>query len=177
MRQKEVYLYRILGQTFGKDEFVGPMMPKDIAKRREKEIANKALRLAKSKKRLDVKCMDIYGITYDEYVNIKGNIRGTSSPTHRYLRQKANAIKRGIEWQLSLSEWWDIWQSSGKWDKRGRCYGEYVMARHNDEGPYSKDNVKIILNSENIIEYYENEYGNDYTETLIKARRYANSAL
>ena len=47
-----------------------------------------------------------------------------------------------MEWQLKFWEWWTIWLESGKWDDRGRGDG-FVMSRHGDTGPYSKENVFI----------------------------------
>lgn len=65
----------------------------------------------------------------------------------QYGIQKQNARRRGIEWQLTYEEWLDIW--GDKIEMRGRGIGKYCMARNNDCGPYSKDNVKIILFEDN----------------------------
>lgn len=59
-------------------------------------------------------------------------------------RQRYQAQKRGIEWNLSLEQWWDFWQSSGYWDQRGRGQG-YVMCRRGDTGPYEIGNIFIAL--------------------------------
>jgi hypothetical protein len=67
-----------------------------------------------------------------------------------YASQKCAANKRGIEFLLSFEEWYHIWQVSGKWDERGRGSEKYCMARHNDIGPYSINNVSIITNHENL---------------------------
>lgn len=74
------------------------------------------------------------------------------SPIGYFVSQRNNAKKRGIQWNLTLKEWWDIWQESGKWDQRGRNSGEYVMARYGDTGPYEVGNVKIIQCSDNVRE-------------------------
>lgn len=50
---------------------------------------------------------------------------------------------RGIEWQLTFEEWWDIWEQSGKYEQRGRGAGKYCMSRIGDVGPYSVNNVVI----------------------------------
>jgi len=71
-----------------------------------------------------------------------------------YLRQQRNADARLIEWDLSLTAWWRIWQESGKWELRGRGKGKYVMARLGDSGPYSESNVYIVEFAENIRDYY-----------------------
>lgn len=46
---------------------------------------------------------------------------------------------------------------SGKWDERGDTRGKYCMARFNDAGPYSTDNVKIILFEDNTREVHDNQ--------------------
>ncbi len=71
------------------------------------------------------------------------------TPMGRFMTQRSNAGKRGVEWRLTLWEWWNIWRESGKWDLRGKMIGQYVMARVGDQGPYSVDNVYITTSSEN----------------------------
>lgn len=63
-------------------------------------------------------------------------------PIGAFFSQKGNAKARGIEWHLTLWQWWTIWQESGRWDERGRGHG-FVMCRKADEGPYSVENVVI----------------------------------
>lgn len=70
------------------------------------------------------------------------------TPTRAYASQRQNAKIRGIEWNLTLWQWWTIWQESGKWERRGRGQG-YAMCRHGDVGPYSVDNVFIGTSREN----------------------------
>jgi len=69
-----------------------------------------------------------------------------------YERHKKNAKMRGIEFLLTLEEWYDIWRSSGQLKNRGCHKGQYVMARYNDVGPYAKWNVKIVTCSLNLEE-------------------------
>jgi hypothetical protein len=64
--------------------------------------------------------------------------------------QKRESKRRGIEWKLTLWEWWTIWQESGKWELRGRCKGNYVMCRIEDLGPYARANVYIATGSHNL---------------------------
>ena len=77
------------------------------------------------------------------------------TPIHKYRQQRQNAKSRGIEWNLTIIEWWDVWERSGKWDSMGCRKNSYVMARHGDEGGYVKGNVKITTLSENSKEYYD----------------------
>lgn len=64
------------------------------------------------------------------------------TPTGAFARQRQNARQRGIPWNLSLDEWWAVWESSGKWHLRGRGSG-YVMSRYGDKGAYQTGNVFI----------------------------------
>lgn len=93
-----------------------------------------------------------YGCTFKEYIEIRD-----SGGTRAYGEQKRNAKTRGIDFSISLKEWWNIWADSGKWEMRGRGYGKYVMARNGDTGPYAIGNVRIITTTDNI-----KERNNDY---------------
>lgn len=84
-----------------------------------------------------------------------GGLIAAKSVVRKYMRQRARAAARGIGWDLTLSEWWEIWQSSGQWENRGRRAEMYVMARHKDQGPYSADNVQIKTLSENMAEFWQ----------------------
>lgn len=67
-----------------------------------------------------------------------------------YHRQKCEARKRGISFEMSYDEWIGVWINSGKLDHRGRGRGKYCMMRLNDVGPYSVENVKIGLFEDNV---------------------------
>ena len=69
-----------------------------------------------------------------------------------FQSQRANAKSRAIPWEMTLAEWWSVWEMSGQWANRGRHKGGYVMSRPGDRGPYSAGNVKIISNEENFAE-------------------------
>lgn len=71
------------------------------------------------------------------------------SPRQKYNHQKADAKHRGIGFDLTFEEWWDIWQASGRWYERGNVPGKYVMARNGDVGPYAVGNVRIALVEDN----------------------------
>lgn len=70
------------------------------------------------------------------------------TPVGAYKHQKFNAAKRGIEWRLTLWQWWTIWQQSGRWEQRGRGHG-FMMCRKGDAGPYAVDNVYIAPGTHN----------------------------
>ena len=67
----------------------------------------------------------------------------------RYNEQKYRATSRGIDFQLTFDDWWNIWQQSGKWEQRGCRKGQYVMSRIGDTGAYSFNNVFIQLHEMN----------------------------
>lgn len=108
--------------------------------------------------------MSTYTAKHREYyLKNKDKIKKTSKafaqvwlllPEGQYSVQKRKAKQRGIEWKLTFEEWWDIWQSSGKWYLRGDRKGTYCMCRNKDIGPYSKDNVRIDLFENNSKENY-----------------------
>lgn len=90
------------------------------------------------------------GCTFNQYKEL----RDLKTPPRVYAAQRRNAGVRGISWDFDLWSWWQVWEASGKWAQRGKKTGQYVMARYNDTGPYSTDNVKIITCNENIREYW-----------------------
>lgn len=108
----------------------------------------------KSLEKRERKCQKYYGCSL-EYRDSLGHPRDKSSATHKFKTQKNSAKSRGIEWNLTLKEWWDIWQEDGKWENRGIGSGKYVMARICDLGSYSIGNVQIITHNENSVESRE----------------------
>ena len=84
----------------------------------------------------------------------KAGVSFQRTPTGAFQRQRQNARKRGILWDLTIGDWWDIWVRSGKWGERGRGAEKYVMGRNGDIGPYAVGNVKIITQAENVEEYW-----------------------
>ena len=68
---------------------------------------------------------------------------------HKFWSQRRSSRARGIDWNFTLEDWFDVWQTSGKFNARGRGKGTYVMARYNDTGPYEKGNVYITTFEQN----------------------------
>ena len=91
------------------------------------------------------KVSKVYGISLSLLKKLQAN-----GATRAYQYQRRNASERGIGWELTLAQWWDIWESSGHWEQRGRGKGCYVMGRHADKGPYAVGNVVICSQKENI---------------------------
>lgn len=103
-----------------------------------------AMKKAAAAQRQEAKCMLLFGVGLDEYKHLRsiGAVRAWKS-------QKKNAAMRGIEFKLSLVEWWTIWRDSGKFDQRGRARNSYVMSRICDAGSYEIGNVQIKTLAEN----------------------------
>lgn len=64
-----------------------------------------------------------------------------ATPRMRYRQHKASAKQRGIEFDLTFDEWWEIWQPH--YAQRGRGAGHLQMCRTGDVGPYAVGNVRI----------------------------------
>ena len=83
------------------------------------------------------------------------------SPRGRYTTHRANSLRRGLDWEFTFEEWWQVWKDSGKWEQRGKSADSYCMARINDEGPYCADNVVITTMTENSRQACDAGSGND----------------
>ena len=71
----------------------------------------------------------------------------------KWLWQKNNAKRRGIEFDFPFEQWFQYWLDSGHWDERGIARSDqYVMSRIGDTGPYRIDNVVIKQNKDNVLE-------------------------
>lgn len=73
---------------------------------------------------------------------------------NQYNIQKQNARRRKVEFNLTYEQWLEVWGE--KISLRGVGRGKYCMARNNDQGPYSIDNVRIILFEDNNREQADN---------------------
>lgn len=82
----------------------------------------------------------------------RANKRYWSTPKGKYQRHKANATRRGVAFSLTFEEWWDLWESSGRWGRRGNKKGQYCMARNGDLGAYEVGNVRIVKHETNTAE-------------------------
>jgi len=78
------------------------------------------------------------------------------NPKKAYDDQKRHAEQRGISWEITYSEWLEMWLVSGKWEQRGRGSDTYCMCRHGDVGPYSQRNCYIDKTENNQQTRWEN---------------------
>lgn len=76
-----------------------------------------------------------------------------------FLCHRHGAVKvRGIAFHFTYEDWvaWWKYHLGPNWfELRGRCTGQYVMARRGDKGPYARWNVKCITHSENSREQHK----------------------
>src|SRR5688572_26084725 len=95
-------------------------------------------------------CLAQWGCTVDQWRELdaigrtmvaNGRTKLTT-PVGAFARQRSAARSRGVGFNLTLQEWWNIWQDSGKWNER-RTGSGYVMCRVGDSGPYAVGNVFI----------------------------------
>jgi|GEM_PF-2966559 len=120
----------------------------------------------------DIRSLARHGCSHEQYLALvslgkKSMSRGGTrerSPTGAFTRQRQAARQRGIEWNLKLWDWWQIWQLSGKWDDRGRGKGKYVMCRFGDAGSYEVGNVYIATHEHNVSFQPNNPYRKDHPD-------------
>jgi hypothetical protein len=58
-----------------------------------------------------------------------------------FIQQKRTAGKRRIPFLFNFAQWWEFWSTENRWACRGLTKADLMMARFNDEGPYSQVNV------------------------------------
>lgn len=104
----------------------------------------KAAERREAKNRRESACIKSYGLPCSDVDELRriGALRA-------FKMQTKNARMRGIEFRLTLKEWWEIWSSSGKFAERGRFKNAYVMSRIEDIGCYEVGNVVIKTLAEN----------------------------
>lgn len=80
----------------------------------------------------------LWGVSYDLLSALR-----SEGHTAAYRNHKNSAAARGIQFDLSLGQWWAIWQASGHAHERGRGKGKYCMSRMSDAGGYVLGNIHI----------------------------------
>lgn len=104
----------------------------------------------KARAKKEAACWSEYGCSLENFDRLKklgdemkaGGATRYQTPIGAFRNQRRNAASRGIEWRITLAEWWDAWERSGHWNERGRGQG-YVMCRFQDNGAYEIGNVYI----------------------------------
>ncbi|MGN6775850.1 sigma factor-like helix-turn-helix DNA-binding protein [Rhizobium sp.] len=136
----------------------------------------------------DRACLEQYGCTHAQYQELVrigaaqkkvGQKTHNTTPTGAYSSQKRNSIRRGIDWNISLWEWWSVWVESGKWEQRGRSRGAYVMCRYGDVGAYEIGNVYIASVIHNVSFQPNNPHRKDHPNhaEAISKKRHRHTSL
>lgn len=81
--------------------------------------------------------------------------RGCKDPYAAFRGHKHHAKARGVDFQLSFSEWWGIWKDH--YHLRGGTRWGLCMGRFGDTGPYAIGNVYITTNRGNVLDYASSE--------------------
>lgn len=68
--------------------------------------------------------------------------------TRAYTYQRNNALRRGLQWELSRAEWLSLWERSGKWAQRGRGGDKYGLCRIDPRAPFRADNIAVMRNAD-----------------------------
>lgn len=168
---KDGATFQSIGEVFGVSKQavqkkLSTVMRDDLSGRAVRQFLN--VEKIKEKKysqknKTERRIFDIWGLTLDVYTALKakyGSSAISTSPLAKYKCQKSNAATRGIGWELTFAEWWQLWQASGKFDQRGRGHG-YVMARFGDSGTYEIGNVEIITAAQNSSDSYLTKPGKE----------------
>lgn len=116
-------------------------------------IKNKKQRQSLQKMKTALRVKKSWGFTLDEYnlhISIYGNKSDLNSPMSKFSNQRGSAKRRNIKWQFTFKQWFSAWVESGFYEKRGLGIDLYVMARKNDSGPYSKNNIYFCTGSKNV---------------------------
>ena len=90
-----------------------------------------------------------YGLCFERFNSLK-----KAGLLKAYVEQKSKAKLRGVRWNLTFVEWWQVWEGSGKLSERGKRGDNYVMARWMDKGSYEVGNVRIVTVRENSSEVH-----------------------
>lgn len=71
-----------------------------------------------------------------------------STPEGKYKAHKEQAAQRGIPFELTFQEWWELWEPH--WQET--LQGKICMCRNQDKGGYTLGNVRIDTWQNNIRE-------------------------
>lgn len=81
-------------------------------------------------------------------------VKFTEKTKKQYWNHQQRAKRKGIPFELTMEEWYNIWQVSGHYHEKGTRRGQYVMSRYGDKGGYTTDNVYIQTVGENTREAF-----------------------
>lgn len=96
-----------------------------------------------------------HGMSREQLAKIReqANSRGLPDPYRACAAQANNARVRGIAWEMTFAQWWDIWEPY--YHLRGKGTNGLCMARERDDGPYAVGNVYLTTNLGNLRDYHQ----------------------
>ena len=68
----------------------------------------------------------------------------------KYLRSKAQAKYRMEHWDLTFDQWWNSWESSGKYDERTNDKHGYCMIQSDPDLGWIEENLLIISREQHL---------------------------
>ncbi len=96
-------------------------------------------------------CLNKWGCTLEQWESLrKKHANFHLTPIARYIQHRSNIKRANLIWQITLWEWWTVWEKSGHYNDRGRGKNKYCMTRIKENGSYTKENVVITTISENL---------------------------
>lgn len=155
---------QITSWEFGIDKIEGGGAIKCFLGKREKAEKKAAHRSAREQR-----FFDKWRVTEEFAKSISDlKLSNWSHPIRLFERQRQNAKNRGVGWDMTFKQWWDIWQESGHWHERGRRADGYVMGRYGDSDGYTPDNVYICTLRQNSMDGY---IAHPVSERIAKRRK------
>ena len=62
-----------------------------------------------------------------------------------FLKTRTSVKTRGENWQLSIEEYFQLWNDEDKWNRRGKNSDSYVLTRRDRDRDWTFDNCEVIL--------------------------------
>jgi hypothetical protein len=111
-----------------------------------------AVKLNRRASKRNLMTLHYYGCSHAEALAINGGkpISTPDYPVWTFRESRRQAVSVGYEWDISIKDWWAIWQASGKWEQRGRKAESYALFRKDNQGPFSADNLEVVTFSQGI---------------------------
>jgi len=78
-----------------------------------------------------------------------------------YMRHKAQATWRGEAYELTLNQWYDLWQPD-LWARRGRSSHCVILTRHDETLPWSMTNCKFMTRKDHLVIHAKKNIGKRY---------------
>lgn len=99
----------------------------------------------------EARALRVYGCSYAELkrINYGMGLSDIGSPAYKYMRDRANNVKLGRAFKLTLPEWVSLFEEAGGLLNRGLFSDGLVLSRLDKSGDCVMDNVRVITLSEN----------------------------